>query len=728
MTVQTAGPRAATPTVGGHTRSAPRLDIQGLRAVAVIAVILDHLLAWPVGGFVGVDIFFVISGFLITGLLLKEHDRTGSISFVGFYRRRITRILPAATLALAVTVVVSFLLFNLGRAMQTLVDSIWAFFFAENWHLAVIGTDYFQADGPVSPVQHYWSLAVEEQFYLVWPWLMLLIIVIGSRLPLAKGFPVRRVIAIAMAVIVVASFAWSMLESSDDPSFAYFSTLSRAWELGLGALLAVLAPALGRLPGAVRVVMAWVGLAAIGVALFTISDQMPFPAPWAALPVIGTAAVIAAGTGAPARFLWPLTNPVSNYLGTISYSLYLWHFPVIILLGAALPGGSALFFVLAAALIFGISVASFHGVEDPIRRSRWLERIPADERRGLRWNRKQRFRAIRKPLLVYSALAVAAVWTIGFTAYGLLPLATPSTASAAVVATTTGGGGTAPALTGRDARIVAALGASSIPQLTPPVEQLGTENWVKEVNADGCAEITDSNADRCVSGPADAAIDVAVLGDSIGISWMPGLRAAAKTLGWRIHPFTMGQCPAATVNVTWTGGQVFTGCNEHRDWAVGAIGELHPDITILATATATLNRLSDHAEGATGQSELEKGTAKTLAALAGKTGKIVVLSSPPDGKALLTCATRIATPASCESKITRSWFSVQEAEQSAAKAAGAVYEDTSSWFCSADHRCPAFVGTIPVRTDGNHLTAKYSLDLAPELATMLKGLSGPAAG
>ncbi|WP_447644321.1 acyltransferase family protein [Nocardioides zeae] len=151
----------------------PRRDIQGLRAFAVTAVVLDHLLGWPHGGFVGVDVFFVISGFLITGILLREHERTGTISFVGFYRRRAKRILPASILVLAVTVALSYALVGRLRADSIATDGLWALFFGANWRFTTQATDYFAANGPVSPLQHYWSLAVEEQFYFVWPWLML---------------------------------------------------------------------------------------------------------------------------------------------------------------------------------------------------------------------------------------------------------------------------------------------------------------------------------------------------------------------------------------------------------------------------------------------------------------------------------------------------------------------------------------------------------------------------
>lgn len=697
-----------------------RTDVQALRALAVVVVISDHLLAWPSGGFVGVDVFFVISGFLITGLLLREYEQTGRISFLGFYRRRLKRILPAASLVLAVTVAGALLVFNAGRSSQVVWDAVWATVFSANWHFGLIGTDYFQASGPTSPLQHYWSLAVEEQFYFVWPWLMLAVLAIARRTRWgAKG--IRRPIAVTLTVIVVSSFAWSLWESGSEASLAYFSTLSRTWELAFGALLAVLSTTLGRLPARCRPIMAWAGIGAILLSLIVVSDEVPFPAPWAVLPVLGTAAVIAAGTGAREKYFAPLGFRPVLYVGELSYSLYLWHFPVIIILGSVLPPESALRNAEMLAVIGCLAAASFHFFEDPIRRSSWLQPITHYERRQRRWVRRRRIQALlHRPFPAYAALVVVALWTAGFALSSLHVAQAPLSAESTTAVTFALHQNASPKLSGRAAEIERALSAQSFPRLQPAIDQLGTENWVKEVNADGCAEIDSKNASRCASGPTNAPVQVAVLGDSIGIAWMPGLKEAAATLGWRIHPFTMGQCPAPEVAVTWTGGNHYSACDTHRAWALQAIAALHPDITVLASAAVTLKRLSDHSVGSAAQEEVRAGTEATIAALRGHTKTVVVLAAPPDGQSLLECATRFATPASCEAPIPRMWVSMQRAEQVAAEATGAHYVDTSSWFCSADGSCPAFVGSTPVRTDGNHMTTEYSRELASELEAMLK--------
>ncbi|WP_141014897.1 acyltransferase family protein [Nocardioides sambongensis] len=242
-----------------------RLDIQGLRAIAVLTVVADHAGVGPLsGGFVGVDVFFVLSGFLITSLLVREADRSGRISLLGFYARRARRILPAATLVLVATLAFAAATLSYLRVERIATDVGWSAVFLANVHFSRLGTDYFAEGLPPSPVQHYWSLAVEEQFYLVWPPLLMLVLwLTGRRAAERAGAGERRRIegpvAIVVAVLGVASFAWSVHLLGDNQTAAYFSSLGRAWELAVGALLAVLAARLERMPTALRWVLSGAG-------------------------------------------------------------------------------------------------------------------------------------------------------------------------------------------------------------------------------------------------------------------------------------------------------------------------------------------------------------------------------------------------------------------------------------------------------------------------------------
>ncbi|MCW2614273.1 MAG: acyltransferase 3, partial [Frankiales bacterium] len=348
-----------------------RPDVEGLRAVAVLLVVAGHVLGDPTGGYVGVDVFFVISGFLITGLLLREHARTGRISLREFYARRVRRLMPAAVLVLAVSNVAAWLAFAGERAGQTLRDALWSLGFLANVHFSAIGTNYFDEARPPSPVQHYWSLAVEEQYYLVWPWvLLLLLLALGRR---------RRLLVLSVAALSAASLVWAVAVTGSDPTAAYFSTPARAWELGAGALLALALQArlLPRLAPRLGAALVWLGLAGIAAAAVLYDERTPFPGTAAALPVAATVLVLLGGTAAGRNPL--LVNPIAAYVGRLSYSLYLWHWPVLVVATALVPGRGPLIAVaLTGSLV--LAVLGHHLVEEPVRRSGWLSGRPAPTR------------------------------------------------------------------------------------------------------------------------------------------------------------------------------------------------------------------------------------------------------------------------------------------------------------------------------------------------------------
>lgn len=357
---------------GIHSSSRFRADIQGLRAIAVIAVIADHFLKWPSGGFVGVDIFFVISGFLITGLLVREYEDKGTISFVGFYTRRVKRIMPAAVFVLGATVCASYALWGLGRTKDVLKDAVACLFFVGNWRFAQQGVDYFRQDIPPSPLQHFWSLSVEEQFYFVWPWLMLGVLALGSRFFSLKKHHTRHVAGWAIAVVCLVSMSWAFHETSATPRIAYFSTLSRVWELGAGAIIAIGWKKLSMIGERLAGLLGWAGLTGIVASLFFIDARASFPAPWALLPVASVSAVIIAGAKDWGNRIWLLNNAGSQHVGNISYGLYLWHFPVVIFLPTLLVEGTVLYYATGLVVMLALSVASFRLLEDPARKGDWF--------------------------------------------------------------------------------------------------------------------------------------------------------------------------------------------------------------------------------------------------------------------------------------------------------------------------------------------------------------------
>jgi len=341
-----------------------RPDVQALRALAVTAVVLFHL--WPdtvPGGYVGVDVFFVISGFLITGQLFREVESTGRIGLLSFYARRIRRLLPAAFVVLACTLVLLVLVVPRVVWQENLRQIRAASAYLLNWQLVADRTDYLAADDSPTLVQHYWSLALEEQFYLVWPLLLVLALVLGVRLHIG----LRASLVTTLAVTTVVSFAYSVFATPAVPAIGFFSTQSRAWEFALGGLVA-LAPAvrwralLGRAVG-------WVGICLVLGACVVLSQETSFPG-WAALVPTGGAALVLAAGGVVARgsVSHASTPALFSWLGDHSYAIYLWHWPPIIALPWVLRGplgtGPKLGIVMVTLLLAWLTKRY---VEDPVR-------------------------------------------------------------------------------------------------------------------------------------------------------------------------------------------------------------------------------------------------------------------------------------------------------------------------------------------------------------------------
>ena len=359
---------AATPAGTGF-----RPDIQGLRAFAVLAVVLYHLFPARVpGGFVGVDVFFVISGFLITQHLVREAERTGRIALTAFWARRIRRLLPAALLVLACSAVLLVLTMPRLTWDANAKEIAASAAYVQNWLLGHLAVDYLASEGSPGIAQHYWSLSVEEQFYLGWPLLLLTALACGRRL--TKAVPIRTVVSAALSGVLVVSLGISVLLTRSNAPLAFFATHARAWEFAAGGLLA-LSP-LGSPAGAsrARAAAAWAGLAAMTVSLFAVTVSRPFPGWVALLPVTG-AVLFLAGGASTAR--WSSTRLAGiaplQWLGDQSYSVYLWHWPLIIALPWALHGDLSVptrCGVLVVTLL--LAYLTKRGVEDPFRTSPWL--------------------------------------------------------------------------------------------------------------------------------------------------------------------------------------------------------------------------------------------------------------------------------------------------------------------------------------------------------------------
>ncbi len=350
-----------------------RPDIEGLRAVAVTLVVLAHLgLGFP-GGYIGVDVFFVISGFLITRLLVGEVEQTNSISFRKFYARRVRRILPAACVVIVGTTLACLKWDSPLRVRTDAIDGLYSAFSGINWRLAAGGTDYFSLGAAPSPFQHFWSLAVEEQFYFVWPMLLLVTgVLVGRR------YGRRKAVVWALLSIMAMSLFLSITTTQSSPSWAYFGTQTRAWELALGALIAVTVDVWTRMPPALASQMSWLGLGLIGLSSLVFTSSTEFPGRAVILPVVGSALVIAGGCPAwPRSAEWLLRRRPMQFVGKTSYSWYLVHWPILMILPLALD--HALSFTEKWMVLFGslfVAVLMHYLIEQPIRVQPSLARRP----------------------------------------------------------------------------------------------------------------------------------------------------------------------------------------------------------------------------------------------------------------------------------------------------------------------------------------------------------------
>ncbi|HEY1134205.1 MAG TPA: acyltransferase family protein [Nocardioides sp.] len=337
-----------------------RPDIQGLRTVAVGSVLLYHL--WPnrlTGGFVGVDVFFVISGFLIGAHLLKELESTGRIHLGRFWARRAKRLLPASLLVLLVVTVAAHVIMPLSERADVLGEVVGSAFYVQNWVLANEAVDYLAAAESPSPIQHYWTLSTEEQFYILLP-LILATLALALR---RTRVPRRAVVLPVLLVLAGSSLAYSVHLTTSEPGIAYFSTWTRAWEFLAGVLFAAVAP---RLPRWLREILGWAGAAAVLVTVLTYTGETAFPGYAAALPVLGTVALLAAADAGPVA-LASRFRPVT-WIGDLSYAIYLWHWPLIVLLpyvtGEPLRTLDKVGIALVTVLLAWVSTRF---IEDPVR-------------------------------------------------------------------------------------------------------------------------------------------------------------------------------------------------------------------------------------------------------------------------------------------------------------------------------------------------------------------------
>jgi len=662
-----------------------RSDIQGLRAVAVLLVALGHAgVPFLKGGYVGVDVFFVLSGFLITGLLLSEALEHGRVSLVRFYVSRARRILPAAVLTLVVTTIAAQHLLNFVRARDVVTDSVWASFFAANVHFAALGGDYFQQGQPPSPIRHFWSLSVEEQFYLVWPSLLALALLVLVRRRARRG---RLLLVIAAAG--VASLAWSIHVTAVSPASAYFSTPARAWELALGAGLAVAAPAVGRIPASAQIALGWAGLAAIACAAVLFSGSTAFPGYAALLPAVGAALVIAAGEHRLSVGRSLSIAPL-RYVGDRSYAFYLWHWPVLVI--AAQYAGHELSLATKLLLLagaFGLSIVSYAIVENPLRRLRWPAPVG-----GLAWPASAA--AVLVVAFVVSGSLNGTAKRLEAAAASVKPPQLIDTAAAASLEEPPD----AP-LQPVVAAVRAAEDARPIPSpLTPPVGSLRDDIY-KFPN--GCTPRGGQTKSRiCRLGDARSTKSIVVIGDSHAQMWMPTILDMAQRDSWVVIPFVKVSC----IPRSWLQKG---SCSTWYRWATRRAGQLRPDVTLIAASWA----------GTWAPTRAIRAVSVLSATMRRSSRSVIVVDDPPGQRVDPTncLLDSHSTMKTCSAPQTRVQQRTSAAIASNARRQGVGFLTTRGWFCAATRNgrkllCPLVINQTITYVDLGHVSRTYALELA----------------
>ncbi|MEZ0049809.1 peptidoglycan/LPS O-acetylase OafA/YrhL [Mycobacterium sp. MAA66] len=684
----------------GYAPLNTRPDLQGMRAFAVLTVFANHLFGWPRGGFVGVDVFFVLSGFFITALLLKQCAATGRISFADFYRRRVRRIIPSAVLVTVVTLIGSYLLLTAPRAKSALIDGLWATVFGSNWRFGRIGADYFAEGQPKSPLLHYWSLSIEEQFYFVWPLVLLGLFALTRRYSSNSETysPARqRWLTGAMTTVCVLSFALACIQTHVNPTGAYFSTFTRVWELGVGALLAICAPLLAGLPDALRPLLSYLGLAGAIASLFVITPSSPFPGPWAALPVLSTALVIAAFVGGQVRAVPHLTNRVARYFGDVSYTLYLWHWPVIMLLSVLLPPAWPYYVtVIVSSLV--LTHVTYRFYENPIRHSAWLDH-------GTRlFGRIQISQKIWATAGAVAAVAIAmsaVVIEVDANAHSphdedlVIDAAGPRVADASTTCTGAAALTTQGCVLYDPARPVA-----------PSIDYFAHDGQ----GAFKCFGERTDPLESCTYGYRGAgAKRIAIVGDSHAAMLLPALSPYLMENHWNMTTFLGWGCQ-------WTAHALE---NDDCKKAMPDIQHklLSEKFDVIVT-TASRQKAGD-----------AEGFVKMWGPVVATGSKILAVGDVPVvSEETLDCMTRVGVIRNCATPRSTALATTDPILAAAAQVPGVTTLDMTNSFCGAD-KCPAIIGNVIVYQDvASHMTATYAKTLGPQLARSVRALMGSDPG
>jgi peptidoglycan/LPS O-acetylase OafA/YrhL len=675
---------ATPPDARPQRRPGFRPDIQGLRAIAVLLVVLYHSgVSGLSGGFVGVDVFFVISGFLITTHLLETLSAQGRISFGSFYAKRARRILPASLLVGLLTVIAAWIWMPPLLMSEVTKGALAAATYVPNMLFAVQGTNYLAESAP-SVFQHYWSLGVEEQFYLFWP----AILGLGFWL---FGRRERRLLVLVAALALVSLVLCCVMMEQSQP-WAFFSLPTRAWELATGGLVAFLLRTDARwLRRAPTGALAWIGLGALLLVGVTYEESTPFPGLTAVPPVVATALLIIGGAApgrANANRLLALAP--FQWIGAISYSLYLVHWPLQIIPQAAVGQDDTL--PLSVRLLLG--AAAFPAA--------WLL-----------------YRLVERPVIAWRVLKKRSqLWTA----------AAALTASIALVATAGGAyltTSTAAIATQKDAAQSALTtdpeGTGYVPSnLVPDLEDAEDDN--PTIYDDDCHRSQDStDASGCRTGDDDDAPLVFLFGDSHAASWYPALAELADQGKIRLDVNTKSSCYSADIEEE-VDGVPYDECDQWRQGVLERIDEEQPDLVLLANYPGAHDELvPDETDF---PSRWQSGLTSTIRSISGPE-VAVVADVPHQAETSSIClSAHLEDTSECAASVDEALEpDLVAAEEEATSATDAHHLDLTSYLCN-EETCPPIIGRTLVYRDDQHLTAHFSREMSEPLWKQIRPLVG----
>ena len=661
-------------------------EIQVLRAVAVTLVVIFHF--WPgslTGGYVGVDAFFVISGYLITSHLFREADRTGTVKLSAFYARRARRLLPASILVLLFVVAGTFLLLPTDLWASTAHEVTASGFYVQNLWLATQAVTYSASNSVASPVTHYWSLSAEEQFYLVWPGLIIISCLVARRW--LRGHTTRTV-GFTLLAVTAGSFACSVWATQVYPAAAYFITATRAWEFGAGALVVLLmrkwAPPLG-----FARLLRWLGIVGLLAAACFFSGATAFPGYAAALPVIATAAIIVAGDigrADPSDVVFRLRSV--QWLGDVSYSMYLWHWPLLIfapyVLGHTLRTPELLVLLVLCLVLSGLSKRF---VEDATRFWPRLARTP-----------KATLTAAGVAMLVIALVAGTQVYAASAQEQRIAALLVDVSGKPCFGAPAMQNRATCP-------NALTALPLVAVTKADAP--------WAPQ---QGCRGSTGGPPDvwTCYWGKGRPARVVALVGDSHAEAWRGALHRIAKAKNWEIIEMFAGGCPATLGRSVKFEGHPRDGssCPFWTNKVTAKLKALAPD-DIITSAYVQENVFDPAGSGPDGFRQV---WAQWL-----KFSRVTVLRDVPNegGHNGPQClAINVGKPLACANP--RSNVLIDDDMMRAGRSMRTEINlvDLSDDFCDAT-RCYAVIGGASVYYDYDHMTMQYSATLASALLRRL---------